>query len=453
MDIDWQTSVQQIQLLSEEKQQLEISSNILKTLKDQLEKTQQLIEVKTEKQAELQRKLGRQEQQHNDRKNELDKAEVSANQIINLTLLEKLEQFKNTILENSKTQAITLNNIDRFQSETRTHIQRQIDNYQDQYKRLTSNITQQMQVYKNYYPAETADVDAAPEAAPEYIHMLATLENEDLPRHEKRFKELLNEGTINSIALFQNQLNREKQDIEDRIRKINLSLREIEYGTGTYIELLIDAAQDADIRDFQQDIRRCLQNTLNDKDFYDEDKFLQVKTIIERFNGREGLTEMDSRWTQKVCDVRNWFNFSASERWLEDNSEKEFYSDSSGKSGGQKEKLAYTILASALAYQFGLEWGVTQSRSFRFVVIDEAFGKGSNDSTRYGLELFKKLNLQLLIVTPLQKIHVIEDYVSSIHFIENRNGNDSVIRNLTIDEYCEEKRAFNKEVYDHASTN
>ena len=55
----------------------------------------------------------------------------------------------------------------------------------------------------------------------------------------------------------------------------------------------------------------------------------------------------------------------------------------------------------SLAYQFGLEWGAVRSRSFRFVVIDEAFGRGSDESAQYGLNLFRQLNLQLLIVTPL----------------------------------------------------
>ncbi len=90
----------------------------------------------------------------------------------------------------------------------------------------------------------------------------------------------------------------------------------------------------------------------------------------------------------KVTDVRNWFDFNASEKYLADNTEKEFYSGSSGKSGGQKEKLAYTIIASALAYQFGLKIGEPKSKSFRFAVIDEAFGKGSDSSAEYGLELF-----------------------------------------------------------------
>ena len=151
------------------------------------------------------------------------------------------------------------------------------------------------------------------------------------------------------------------------------------------------------------------------------------------------MTDLDRRWTRKVTDVRNWFAFSASERWREDNGEHEHYTDSGGKSGGQKEKLAYTVLAASLAYQFGLEWGETRSRSFRFVLIDEAFGRGSDESTRYGLELFRRLSLQLLIVTPLQKIHVIEPFVTAVGFVHNDEGSRSMLRNLTIEEYRAER--------------
>jgi uncharacterized protein YPO0396 len=137
--------------------------------------------------------------------------------------------------------------------------------------------------------------------------------------------------------------------------------------------------------------------------------------------------------------VRNWSTFAASERWREDGAEYEHYSDSGGKSGGQKEKLAYTILAASLAYQFGLEWGAVRSRSFRFVVIDEAFGRGSDESAQYGLKLFEQMNLQLLIVTPLQKIHIIEPFVAGVGFVQNEDGRSSKLRNLTIEEYHAEK--------------
>jgi uncharacterized protein YPO0396 len=133
-----------------------------------------------------------------------------------------------------------------------------------------------------------------------------------------------------------------------------------------------------------------------------------------------------------VTDVRQWFVFSASERWRADDSEYENYADSGGKSGGQKEKLAYTVLAASLAYQFKLDWGAARSKAFRFVVIDEAFNRGSEVSTRYALNLFTRLGLQLLIVTPLQKIHVIEPHVAAVGFVDNPAGNYSRLQCLTI---------------------
>ncbi|OHE57668.1 MAG: hypothetical protein A2Y36_13825 [Treponema sp. GWA1_62_8] len=72
-------------------------------------------------------------------------------------------------------------------------------------------------------------------------------------------------------------------------------------------------------------------------------------------------------------------------------------------------------------------------------MIDEAFGRGSDESARYGLELFKRLNLQLLVITPLQKIHIIEPFVAAVGFVYNEDGSDSKLRNLSIQEYRAER--------------
>ena len=72
--------------------------------------------------------------------------------------------------------------------------------------------------------------------------------------------------------------------------------------------------------------------------------------------------------------------------------------------------------------------------------IDEAFGRGSDESAQYGLKLFQQLNLQLLIVTPLQKIHIIEPFVAGVGFVHNEGGKTSVLRNLSIEEYRAEKQ-------------
>lgn len=236
---------------------------------------------------------------------------------------------------------------------------------------------------------------------------------------------------MRDIALFHTELDEDARAIKEAIGIINESLEGIVYNPGTYIALAAERGEDQAVRDFRAELRRCLENTGGEEELYSEERFLRVKNLLTRLSGAESA---DRSWTEYVIDARSWFTFTASERWIEDNTEKEFYSSSSGKSGGQKEKLAYTILASALAYQYG-QGAKRAAGGFRLVVIDEAFGRGSEESTKYGLRLFASLELQLVLVTPLQKIGVIEGSVATIHFIANATGSVSEVRSLSIEEY------------------
>ena len=337
---------------------------------------------------------------------------------------------------------LTIEGADAREREMREALTNRIDSEDKRIQRLRDKITAAMRDYANSYPIETREVDTSPEAAGEYRQMLAALQSDDLPRFEARFKSLLNENTIREIAGFHAGLRREEHEIRERIGIINGSLRDIDYNPGRYIVLEAERTADREILDFQQDLRKCTEGSLSGSDdtAYSEAKFLEVKLIMERFRGRKDLTEIDKRWTRKVTDVRNWFVFSASERYRADETEHEHYSDSGGKSGGQKEKLAYTVMAASLAYQFGLDPQAEGSRAFHFVMIDEAFGRGSDESADFALRLFQSLGLQLLIATPLQKIHVIEPYVAAVGFVHNEDGKRSMLRNLSIEEYKAEQQ-------------
>jgi uncharacterized protein YPO0396 len=300
-----------------------------------------------------------------------------------------------------------------------------------------------MREIKEHSRAEYSEISESIDARGEYLQKFERLVIEDLKRHEERFKNELNKNTINSISVFDNKLEQHEKEIKQKIKTINQHLYEIVYNAAhdTYITILMDATPKKEIRLFKEELKKCyIHSFSSNSELYTEEKYEQVKAILDRFASTDPI---DKEWTNTVTDVRQWFEFNASERYRASDEEKEFYEGSGGKSGGQKEKLAYTILASALAFQFGLQFGESKSRSFRFVVIDEAFGRGSDESTRYGLELFKKLNLQLLIVTPLQKIHIIEGHVNSFHFVSNRDGDNSQVSNFTKQEYLLEKARYN----------
>jgi uncharacterized protein YPO0396 len=301
---------------------------------------------------------------------------------------------------------------------------------------VSNRIVSEMGRFRAAYQKEAAELDDSLASIPGYRELHQRLVDDDLPRFQQQFKDYLNTNTIREIAAFNAELGKQAELIRERIGTINASLLAIDYNPGRYIALEARNTPNTEIHQFRADLRACTEDALTDQsDQYSERKFLQVSEIVNRLRGRPGLVDVDRTWTRNVTDVRNWFVFSASERWREDDSEHETYTDSGGKSGGQKEKLAYTILAASLAYQFRLDWGRARSKAFRFAVIDEAFGRGSDESTRFALELFRKLGLQLLIVTPLQKIHVIEQFVSAVGFVDNPSGRYSRLQTLTVEEY------------------
>ena len=442
-ELDWRALAAEIARLREEQRRLASASDVLAQLNARLAEASESL-AGTETELERHRDArSKTEQKQQDAKalGEQTRAVLDGSDPESEPLRSRFERLGAMRDEALGEHQLTVESSDNREQDMRQWLQARIDAEDLRLKRLRDRIIQAMMAFKEEFKLETSEIDASIEAGFEYEAMLDRLRADDLPRFEARFKELLNENTIREVANFQSQLARERETIKDRIAQINESMGQIDYNPGRYIRLEARPAPDVEVRDFQTELRACTEGALTGSDDaqYSEAKFLEVKTVIERFRGRDGLSEQDRRWTAKVTDVRNWFVFAASERWREDDTEYEHYSDSGGKSGGQKEKLAYTILAASLAYQFGLEWAAVRSRSFRFVVIDEAFGRGSDESTQYGLELFSKLNLQLLIVTPLQKIHVIEPFVAAVGFVHNENGQSSRLRNLTIREYQEEK--------------
>lgn len=440
-EIDWATVASEIAALEHERQQLETASDVLRQLNERLRVVAQGIAAGSDKHAAETEKLGgiKNRIENNNAALTATRTVLSRADTSDLTAWhDRLTAIRGQALGDK---TITIEGCDTREKETREWLQARIDSRAQAAATVRDRLIQRMSDFRREFEAETREIDAAVESAGEFLRLLDRLRGDDLPRFEQRFKELLNQNTIREIANFNAHLNQQRETIRERVARINQSLTEIDYNPGRFIVLEAAAVPDQDIRAFQTELRSCTEGALtgSDDDQYSEAKFLQVKAIIERFRGREGTTDLDRRWTRKVTDVRNWFVFAASERWKEDRTEHEHYSDSGGKSGGQKEKLAYTILAASLAYQFGLEWGRVRSRSFRFVVIDEAFGRGSDESTQYGLRLFAKLNLQLLIVTPLQKIHIIEPHVACVGFVHNIEGRDSQLRNLTIEEYRDER--------------
>lgn len=355
-----------------------------------------------------------------------------------LDLDEEAERLLTESVRSAKQQPTRVQDCDEWEQRIAQSIAQRSRGLQFTRQNAAGEVIARIGEYAAGWPMHTPDIVTGSETSrTELLDRLRILTEDDLPRFESDFRAQLSQHAINNIAVFTRTLEQETDAIRERVDAINLALADVDYQPGTYIALTVEPTRDLAVREFRRQLSAITTDVTVDP--YSEERFLAVRELLDRFAGRPDHTDEDARWTRRVADVRNWFTFAAEERSRDEDIVLEYYSDSGGKSGGQKERLAYTILAASLAYQYGLADGDNKN-AFRFAMIDEAFGRGSDDSTRFGLEMFRRLGLQLLIVTPLQKIATIEPYVDAVGYVEMRDDRSRLL-SMTVSEFQARRQA------------
>ena len=288
-----------------------------------------------------------------------------------------------------------------------------------------------------------SDVHALPEASSinligEYQKFYNRLVKEDLVRHEKKFDEYLQETVTNKVSAFRMFFNNWEKSIRETIEMLNKSLYGIDFNTSpvTYIQLVNSKRFNPEMADFRRELDNAIPNihetnaTIDGKRVHFEQK---IQPLMEHLKNEQ--------WRRKVMDVRSWFSYKAEEFYKETGQKFKTYESMGQLSGGEKAQLTYTILGSAIAYQFGLTKDGLQAKSLRFIAIDEAFKAQDEDKARYLISLCKQLNLQLLVVTPSDNIHIVENDISFVHYVERR-GNESISIDMSIEQFKQEREKF-----------
>ena len=272
------------------------------------------------------------------------------------------------------------------------------------------------------FPDEGQDLAIGIEYLDSFLGLRQRIVDEDLPRHEQRFRERLNEKVIHEIGLFRAELESERRQIEDRIEVLNASLKQLEYRPGTHIQLEPRPVRDREVIEFQTRLRECIESSFDDSAAANEARFERIRELVEKLRD-----ENNRRWRDKVTDVRRWFDFVAAVINRETLETISVYQDSSGQSGGEKAKLAFTILVAAIAYQYDLDPEHPTPDRFQFVVVDEMFSRVDDQHAEYAMELFRQFGLQLLIVAPLDaKARVTQPYVGCYLHVNKRENRSEI---------------------------
>ena len=345
-------------------------------------------------------------------------AEYAIKSVVDITKLEAERtrihnRIENELKNENKSYAAYIKNLGDYMRNVRSP--------KEEYKRKFGDWTIQF-----------ADLLEGREYLTDWNNCYERLVKDELPKYQKKFKEYLHQNLNADIIRFKNFIDNGNQEIKKAITTLNDNLKKIPYGDNpkTFLQLKIADNRDQKIVEFNRMLRNAIPNAAGyESDDEEEKAFRRIKDFID-------FVRENERNRKFILDLRNWHSFAATELKYEDETETHYYSDSNSLSGGEKAKLTYTILASAIAYQFGIN--ESSSRSLRFVIVDEVFSKSDSINAQYAMQLFKQLDLQVMIVTPLDKLNIAEEYISSVHQVQ-KTGDASRVLSLTMERFRERR--------------
>jgi len=320
---------------------------------------------------------------------------------------------------------VTTENLDEVAHTAHVKLQGQINREQGMVREAGERLVSCMSDFLAEFPEFRQTLSAERAFVDDFCSVMLRIEAEELPQYRERFEQYLNENLVGNLSMLNRRLDEHREAIDGRIDEINLALRAIAYSDDTYVQLRPMPRVIAEVSDFRRALRDCFERGIAPGPDDRMQIFERVRALLDEF-------QREPERTQRVCDVRNWVSAGVSERRHSDDSEANYYSATTGKSGGQKAKLAFTILASALSAQYGLSTALPNAQNFRLVVIDEAFSRTDESNSTRAMKLFAHLGFQLLIVGPFDaKAKLAVPFVKTIHLASNPAGDSSVLTALT----------------------
>ena len=445
-DIDWETFALEIQDKESRKGILEKTNDRVKELQKQLEEIQRkltnLMDVEID---------GKKEDIYNLR-NKVES--ISSGLKESKTMIDPFGKRDTTSFEEKHQHLLDVDfrNIKKVETNFQQQLSREVITLErmkmkneDEVRLKINDFKRPSEQITNKFKDWPSEVSTLPESInieliSEYQDFLQRLTQDNLPKFEKKFNEYLQETITNKVGDFRMFFENWSDSIKDNIRLLNKSLHEIDFRDRdfkTYIQIVAPNKINDEVKEFRSLLDAAIPNIAEIERVIDGRKnhfYNNIEPLINKLNNTE--------WRSKVMEVRSWFSYKAEEFYKETDQKFKTYENMGQLSGGEKAQLTYTILGSAIAYQFGLTKEGLQSNSFRFIAIDEAFKAQDEDKARYLITLCKQLHLQLLVVTPSDNIHIVENDISFVHFVERKEEKYSWLYDMPIEQFQEEKAKF-----------
>lgn len=284
------------------------------------------------------------------------------------------------------------------------------------------------QTFNSTWRAESDGLDISLASAPDYFAKLERLEQDNLPKFENHFFELLKQQGDENLTRLATALRHERQAIQSRLELVNESLSANDYNPNTFLMIESHSLNLPAPREFDADVKNAHSRFEGDREEA-ERRFTEFQRIVRRLGSNEPA---DVRWRDQVLDVRQHVEFVAKEFDRDTTEELDVLRGGQKKSGGQRQKLASTCLAAALRYQ--LAGANRLLPRFSTIALDEAFDKTDFDYTTAVMKIFTSFGFQMVVATPIKSVITLEPFIGGAVFVQFKDRSRSTLLPIPYDD-------------------
>jgi uncharacterized protein YPO0396 len=319
-----------------------------------------------------------------------------------------------------------------LETKHRDDIERQRNNAGNRKTQASNQAVSIMSTFysKDNWQAIAADWGRSIESIDDYLQHLKSLEEEGLPSLVEKFKERLNKHTTYSLAGIKSHMDAEREEISERIDTINQVLAHTEFKPGSHLRLDMKTEQFPHVQDFNKRLIHIFAQAGSDDH---EQRFRDLRTVIEILDKASDSVTAYNKESLRLLDPRYQLSFYAEEIDAKTHEVRDVLMSSSGKSGGEKESFAGTIVAASLAYVLTPD-GADQP-IYSTVFLDEAFSNTAEAVSRRVLRVFKELNIHINLITPFKNLNLARESARSLLIAERDvNTHESRLCEVTWEE-------------------
>ncbi len=295
----------------------------------------------------------------------------------------------------------------------RQDIEKSLEKYRTDKSRSENAATGIMSSFRQKWEVIAVDWRCDIVSLGDYLEHLHQLEEEGLPQLVEQFTQRLTNHATQSLARIRQQLDSERDDILERIDTINRVLTHTEFRPGSHLKLGSKTEKYPHVNEFDQQVRAVLRQATSD-DY--EARFQQLQKVVEILEKASNPATAGTLESMRLLDPRYQMSFYAEELDAKTHEVRDVLESSSGKSGGEKESFAGTIVAASLAYVLTPE-GYDRP-VYSTVFLDEAFSNTAEAVSRRVLRVFKELHIHVNLITPYKNLNLARESARSLLIAE-----------------------------------